>query len=158
MKRFSIAILLVMVLLSGCAPAAEPTPIPGALFVDPGYSLGEISPLVYGSNYGPWLVVSFDMLPRAYESGVTILRFPAGSWGDHNNVTKLQIDQFMDFANKVGATAMFNVRSAGRHARTSRRNGPVYTNVEKKYNVQYWGIGNEPTLYESEVRKIRRDL
>lgn len=153
MKRFSIAILLVMVLLSGCAPAAEPTPISDALFVDPGYSLGEISPLVYGSNYGPWLVVSFDMLPRAYESGITILRFPAGSWGDHNNVTKLQIDQFMDFANKVGATAMFNVRLLGG---TPEQAAEMvrYTNIEKKYNVQYWGIGNEPTLYESEVKKF----
>ncbi len=153
MKRISIAILLVMMLLSGCAPAAEPTPIPGALFVDPGYSWGEISPLVYGSNYGPWLVVPFEMLPRAYESGVTILRFPAGSWGDHNNVTKLQIDQFMDFANKVGATAMFNVRLLGG---TPEQAAEMvrYTNIEKKYNVQYWGIGNEPTLYQSEVKKF----
>src|SRR5215216_609205 len=27
-----------------------------------------------------------------------------------------------------------------------------YTNIEKKYNIQYWNIGNEPTLYNSEVK------
>ena len=109
MYRLS-AIALLMLILSACAPSAPapapvsptatviptqtliptptllatptmiPTPLPDTLFVDPSMSLGPISPLVYGSNYGPWLVVSFDMLSAAYESGVTILRFPAGAW------------------------------------------------------------------------------
>ena len=91
-------------------PTLSPTPVPDTLYVDPATSLGPISPLVYGSNYGPWLVLSMDMLPAAYDSGVTILRFPAGSWGDHNDVKTYQIDQFMDFIEKVGATAIFNVR------------------------------------------------
>ena len=91
-------------------PTTIPTPIPKTLYVKPSQSLGPISPLIYGSNYGPWLLVSVDMLQAAYDSGVTILRFPAGSWGDQNNVTPLQIDQFMDFANKLGATASFDVR------------------------------------------------
>jgi hypothetical protein len=98
-------------------------------------------------------VVSFDMLPKAYDSGVTILRFPAGSWGDHNNVTKFQIDQFMDFAGKVGAEAMFNVRLLGG---TPEQATEIvrYTNIEKKYGVRYWGIGNEPTLYQKEVQRF----
>ena len=87
-----------------------PTPIPEILYVDPAQSLGPISPLIYGSNYGPWLLVSVDMLPAAYDSGVTILRFPAGSWGDHNDVKSYQIDQFMTFAQNLGATAIFHVR------------------------------------------------
>jgi alpha-L-arabinofuranosidase len=109
--------------------------------------------LIYGSNYGPWLVVPYDMLPKAYDSGITILRFPAGSWGDHNNVTKLQIDQFIDFAKKVGATAIFNVRLLGG---TPEQAAEMvrYTNIEKKYKVEYWAIGNEPTLYNSEVKKF----
>jgi hypothetical protein len=128
-----------------------PTPYPNTLYVDPSVSLGPISPLVYGSNYGPWQVVSLDMLPAAYDSGVTILRFPAGSWGDHNNVKDYQIDQFMDFFQKVGATAMFNVRllnGTPEQAAEMVR----YVNIEKKYNVQYWGIGNEPTLYDGELK------
>ncbi len=134
-------------------PTTIPSPIPNTLYVNPSQSLGAISPLIYGSNHGPWIAVSLEMLPKAYDSGITILRFPAGSWGDHNNVTKLQIDQFMDLANKVGAIAMFNVRLLGG---TPEQAAEMvrYTNLEKKYNVQYWGIGNEPTLYDSEIKKF----
>lgn len=132
-------------------PTVIPTPVPDTLYVDPSQSLGPISPLVYGSNYGPWIAVSVDMLPAAYDSGVTILRFPAGSWGDQNNVATYQIDQFMAFAGKVGATAMFNVRLLGG---TPEQAAEMvrYTNIEKKYGVEYWGIGNEPTLYQSVVK------
>ena len=132
-------------------PTVIPSAIPDMLYINPSQSLGPISPLVYGSNYGPWLLVSVDMLPAAYDSGVTILRFPAGSWGDQNDVKTYQIDQFMDFAQKVGATAMFNVRlldGTPEQAAEMVR----YTNIEKKYNVQYWGIGNEPTLYNGVVK------
>jgi hypothetical protein len=132
-------------------PTAIPTPVPGTLFVDPSTSLGPISPLIYGSNYGPWLTVPFYMLPQAYDSGIKILRFPAGAWGDHNDVTHMQIDQFMDFANKMGATAIFHVRlmnGTPEQAAEMVR----YTNIEKKYNVQYWSIGNEPTLFDAELK------
>lgn len=132
-------------------PTRIPTPVPDSLYVDPSTSLGPISPLVYGSNYGPWLVVSLEMLPAAYDSGVTILRFPGGAWGDHNDVKTYQIDQFMDFADKLGAAVLFNVRlldgTPEQAAELVR-----YTNLEKKYNVQYWAIGNEPTLYDGEVK------
>src|SRR6266498_3571706 len=130
---------------------AIPTPVLDVLYVDSSQSLGLISPLIYGSNYGPWLTVSFDMLPEAYDSGITILRFPAGEWGDRNNVQTYQIDQFMDFAHKVGATAMFSVRLLGG---TPEQAAEMvrFTNIERKYNVQYWTIGNEPTLYNSELK------
>ena len=132
-------------------PTTIPTPMPETLYVNPAIELGPISPLIYGSNYGPWLVVSVDMLQAAYDSGVTILRFPAGSWGDHNDVQTYQIDQFMAFAQKVGAEAIFNVRlldGTPEQAAEMVR----YTNIEKKYGVQYWAIGNEPTLYDGEVK------
>ena len=109
-----------------------------------------ISPLIYGSNYGPWLTVPFYNLQQAYDLGIKILRFPA-AWGDHNDVTHLQIDQFMDFANKMGATAIFHVRlldGTPEQAAEMVR----YTNLERKYNVQYWSIGNEPTLFDAELK------
>lgn len=132
-------------------PTFSPTPVPDTLFVDPSLSLGPISPLLYGSNYGPWLTVPFYMLPQAFDSGIKILRFPAGAWGDHNNVTHLQIDQFMDFTNQMGATAIFHVRLLGG---TPEQAAEMvrYTNVEKKYNVEYWAIGNEPTLFDAELK------
>jgi len=131
-------------------PTAVPSPRPNTLYVNPSQSLGPISPLVYGSNYGPWLVVSVDMLDAAYDSGVTILRFPGGSWGDHNDVKTYQIDQFMTFAQKLDARAIFHVRlldGTPEQAAEMVR----YTNIEKKYNVQYWAIGNEPTLFNDEL-------
>src|SRR5919106_2488589 len=94
-----VALFTLVLMLSACAPTAPtlaptpsavptqtllptptliPTPVPDTLFVDPSQSLGPISPLVYGSNYGPWLTVPFYMLPQTFESGITILRFPAG--------------------------------------------------------------------------------
>lgn len=178
MKRAFIAFFLFVFLFSACAPRVPsalpaptthpattviptqvllPTPtlalspVPDVLYVNPSISLGSISPLIYGSNYGPWLAVSVDMLDAAYDSGVTILRFPAGSWGDQNDVKTYQIDQFMAFAQKVGATAMFNVRLLGG---TPEQAAEMvrYTNIEKKYDVQYWGIGNEPTLYNGVVK------
>jgi hypothetical protein len=111
-------------------PTVIPSPVPDVLYVNPLQSLGPISPLIYGSNYGPWLLVSVDMLPAAYDSGVTILRFPAGSWGDQNNVKTYQIDQFMAFAQKVGAIAIFNVRLLGG---TPEQAAEMvrYTNIEK---------------------------
>jgi hypothetical protein len=177
MKHFPVLLIVLSLILSGCgspalltpeaatATAASlatatdpptpgplptytqiPSPVPDTLYVDPSLSLGPISPLIYGSNSGPWLLVSLDMLPAAYKSGVTILRFPAGSRGDQNDVRPYQIDQFMDFAGKVGAEAIFTVRlldgTPDQAAQMVR-----YTNIEKGYNVQYWNIGNEPTLY-----------
>ena len=176
MKRLPFVLILLSMLFAGCGSAAPstpetpiatlsptetlsptpeilltstpiPSPVPGMLYVDPSTSLGPISPLVYGSNYGPWLVVSAGMLDAAFDSGVTILRFPGGSWGDNNNVTRLQIDQVMDFAAKLGAQVMISVRyvdgTPEQAAELVR-----YTNLEKKYNVLYWSIGNEPTLYD----------
>ena len=130
---------------------AIPSPVPDTLYVNPLVSLGSIRPLIYGSNYGPWLTVSFDMLPEAYDSGITILRFPAGEWGDRNNVQTYQIDQFMDFAHRVGAKSMFNVRLLDG---TPEQAAEVvrFTNIERKYNVEYWAIGNEPTLYNGAVK------
>src|SRR6266542_1440839 len=149
-----ILLTIVSLLLAACgsAPLAPTQVVPATQTVIPtSQSLGPISPLIYGSNYGPWLTVSFDMLPEAYDSGITILRFPAGEWGDHNNVQTYQIDQFMDFAHKVGATAMFSVRLLGG---TPEQAAEMvrFTNIEKKYNGQYWSIGNEPTLFDAELK------
>ncbi|HEY2981577.1 MAG TPA: hypothetical protein VGJ22_10375 [Anaerolineales bacterium] len=135
------------------SPTTIPTPVAGTLCVDPSVDLGPISPLVYGSNYGPWLAVSLAMLPAVRDSGVTILRFPAGSWGDNNDVKTYQIDQFMSFIKDMDAGAMINVRlknGTPQQAAEMVR----YVNIEKKYNVSYWGIGNEPGLYAREMNEV----
>ena len=160
MRCVTVIAFLVSFLIAACTqnsaeiiatPTIVPTPYPNTLYVDPRVSLGEISPLVYGSNYGPWIALSVDGLRPAYDSGITLLRFPAGSWGDHNDVTTLQIDQFMGFIKKMGAKAMINVRLLGG---TPEQAAEMvrYVNIEMKYDVIYWGIGNEPTLYDGELK------
>lgn len=175
MRRIWLIVTMLWLLLAACAPegAAEPsavssvapippteahtpapptpvpTPVPETLYVDPSLSLGKISPYVYGSNYGPWIAVPANMLDAAYASGVSILRFPGGEWGDANDLREHQIDQFMIFAGQMGADVFFNVRLRGGSPEQAA-DLVRYLNLEKGYGVRYWGIGNEPTLF-SEV-------
>ena len=130
-------LILFFALLAGCAPAtvaptpaptetipaatatpAPPTPLPAPttvptaqadiLYVDPGLDLGPISPLVYGTNHGPWAAVPASRLEDAYNLPVKVIRFPGGEWGDRNTLQSYQIDQFMDFCKRIGATANIN--------------------------------------------------
>jgi hypothetical protein len=138
-----------LTLSSTPASTALRSPVPGTLYVDPAQDIGPISPYLFGSNYGPWVAVPFNMLQSAFDSGIAILRFPGGSWGDQNDIQPFQIDTFMGILQKMGATAMINVRlengSPGQAAQLVR-----YVNIDKKYNVRYWAIGNEPTLYRGD--------
>jgi hypothetical protein len=139
-------------LIPSSTPAVTslPSPVPGTLYVDPAMDLGTISPYLFGSNYGPWTAVPFDMLQSAFDSGITILRFPAGSWGDQNDIQPYQIDTFMGILQKVGAAALINVRlengTPGKAVQLVQ-----YVNIQKKYNASYWAIGNEPTLYNADL-------
>ncbi|MDX2162602.1 MAG: hypothetical protein SF162_14870 [bacterium] len=116
------------------------------LSIDAAQTLGTISPYVYGANYGPWALVSMDMQAQAAESGVTLLRFPAGRWGDLNNLTEQQIDLFMLQARAWSGTPSISVRLEGG---TPEQAAEMvrYTNVEQGYGVRYWSIGNEPDLF-----------
>lgn len=109
--------------------------------------LNEISPYVYGSNHGPWSEVSLQMQEEALVAGITFLRWPGGRWGDLNNITNMQIDLFMRQAEMWNIEPNIHVRLEG--------NSPEavaeivrYANIEKGYNIRYWTIGNEPTLFD----------
>ena len=146
MKRSILATLLILALLSACGPAPSPTPVPGALFVDPRTSLGPISPYLYGTNYGPMHAVVLEMMPLVEEAGFTVLRFPGGAWTDTVDIQPFQIDQLMAFAKQVGAMPIVSVRLLGGKPETAA-NLVRYANIEKKYGITYWSIGNEPTIY-----------
>ena len=160
MKKIVFPLLLLISMLAiSCGPAvptplpeptAVPTSVPGVLFVDPRIELGPVSPYLLGSNYGPWVAVPVDMLDAAYVSEVTVIRFPGGAWGDRNVLKPYHIDAFMDFCNKVGAipTISVNLRDG-----TPEQAADLvrYVNIEKKYGVVYWAIGNEPTLFAQET-------
>jgi hypothetical protein len=146
MKRQHIITLLILALLSACGPAPAPTPVPDALFVDPGTSLGAISPYLFGTNYGPMHAVTLEMMPQVEEAGFNALRFPGGAWTDTVDMQGFQIDMLMDFAKQVGGMPTISVRMLGGEPETAAKL-VRYTNIEKKYGVTYWSIGNEPSIF-----------
>lgn len=144
-KRLLIPLFL-LILLSACGLAPAPTPVPEALFVDPGTSLGPISPYIYGTNYGPMHAVLPEMMPLVETAGFTVLRFPGGAWTDTVDIKSFQVDMFMHFARQVGAMPTISVRLLDGKPEIAAEL-VRYTNLEKKYGVAYWSIGNEPSIY-----------
>jgi hypothetical protein len=149
MKRLAFTTLLILVLLVACGPAPAPTPVPDVLFVDPGTDLGPISPYLYGTNYGPMHAVVPEMMPLVEQAGFTALRFPGGAWTDQVDIQPFQIDQFIAFCQQVGAIPTISVRLLGGSPEAAAEM-VRYTNIEKKYGVVYWSIGNEPSIYTSQ--------
>lgn len=122
------------------------TPQPGVLAIDAGQSLGPISPYVYGTNFGPWVALRLETMPLAEQAGITVLRFPGGEWGDQNNLQPFQIDQFVDLARRMGAEPYIHVRF--RDSTPENAASVVQYAKDKGYNIRFWSIGNEPSLYE----------
>ncbi len=135
-------------------PSSTPfaTPVPNTLFVDAGTSLGSISPYVYGSNYGPWVAIPYYMLDKAFDSHLTVLRWPGGNWGDNNDIQKQQLDTFVGLFKDKGIIPTISVRLLNGTPEAAAAL-VHYANIEKKYNIRYWSIGNEPNLYEAFIKK-----
>lgn len=132
-------------------PTVIPTPfpataLPNQLYVNVDIARGRINPLVYGTNYGPWTAVPANMLGEYQSSGLTMLRFPGGNWGDENTVRPNQVDFLMDMARMVDAEIVLHVNLLGgtpEQALDMMR----LVNEDRGYGVKYWSIGNEPNLY-----------
>lgn len=144
-------LILVALLLAGCAVpgASTPRPTPGprtGLYVDAAYDAGPISPLVYGSNTGPWQTVGLEQIPLSKQGGISLIRWPGGNWGDENDVTPLQLDEFITLARQIGAEPFIHVRLFGSTPEQAAELVRL-ANIEKQYNVRYWAIGNEPDLF-----------
>ena len=130
-------------------PARLPTrtPVPGVLYVDAATSLGPVSRLSFGTNCGPWMGVPVDLIDRFRASGLTLLRFPGGNWGDLNDLEAYQIDQFIALAGQIQAEPLIAVRLRGG---TPAKAADLVRYVKQRgYPVRYWSIGNEPSLYAS---------
>ena len=150
MKRAFLLVILLVVLSAGCGPATSEiqtldtsTPVPGALVVDAGKDLGPISPFVYGSNYSVFGAVPVDMLPAAIDSHITVLRFPGGRWGNENDIQPFQLDMFVAFCKQVGAIPTISVRFQNSTPEVAAAL-VHFANIEQKYQITYWSIGNEP--------------
>jgi hypothetical protein len=123
-----------------------PTPIPGALYVNAAQPIGPISPYVFGTNYGPWTFLSMGAHPAAKAAGLTLMRYPGGNWGDLNDLMEYQIDEAVALAKELGAEPLIHVRLANSSIENAV-NLLKYANQTKKYNIKYWSIGNEPSLF-----------
>ena len=159
MKRILLAVGLIVILMTSCMPAETgtqvpdtPTPQAGMLVVDPGMDLGPISPFIYGSNYGPWTAVPVDMLQAALEAKITVIRWPGGAWGDANEIQTYQLDSFITFCKQMNAIPTISVRLLEGTPEAAAAL-VQYANIEKGYAIQYWSIGNEPTLFEEQSKQ-----
>jgi hypothetical protein len=179
MKRL-FALLLALILLAACAPAASvtapiptntsaptdtpgptalptltvsPTPVADTLYVDPGQDLGPISPYIYGSNYSMYGAVPAESQQAALNSHVTTLRFPGGQWGNANDILPFNLDMFIAFCQKMGAMPTISVRFQGG---TPEKAAELvrYANIERGYKITYWSIGNEPDYEVEDGKKI----
>lgn len=153
---FPASSFIIVLLLAGCTlaptvPTAEPTsiapqPEPGALFVNAVNPIGPISPLVFGTNYGPWTFISPAARNTAKDVGLTLLRYPGGNWGDQNDLMEYQLDDAVALAKQLGAEPLITVRLANGSIENAV-NLLKYANQTRKYNIKYWSIGNEPSLF-----------
>ena len=157
LSRFALpaGALLVLWILTACAPLSPLPPadtasdaMPAAVTVDVDTVIGPVSPLLYGSGYGPWVSLRPETLPLAYDAGITVLRWPGGEWGDHNDIRYPQLDQFVELARQMGAEPYIHVRFLDSTPDVAA-DVVRHANVEMGYDIRYWAIGNEPSLFEA---------
>lgn len=141
MKRLALLILLLAIGLSGTALAQDST----GLVVNADESLGTISPYIYGANFGIQSAVPVDLIPEAQNSGVHYLR-RGGGFSDERPLLNGDIDLFMATVRLVGAEPAMTVRLHESTPEASAAN-VEYANIKKGYNIRYWSIGNEPSLF-----------
>jgi hypothetical protein len=153
-RRHALKLLAAAPLAACSAPFVARAPTPGSrpgLFISAGYEYGPISPLVYGTNTGPWQTVGLDQIPLSRAAGVSPIRWPGGNWGDENDVTPLMLDEYIALCRAVGAEPLVHVRLA---EGTPERAAALVrlANVERRYAVRYWAVGNEPDLFVEKRR------
>ncbi len=141
LRRVVIAVLLL------CAAVTAYADDPAGLVVHADQPLGTISPYVLGANFGIYSAIPAPMIPAAQQSGVRFLRW-GGGFSDERELTSSNIDTFIMTARLVGAEPAITVRLHNSTPEASAED-VRYTNIQRGYNVRYWSIGNEPTLFAS---------
>lgn len=150
--NYRLACCLLLLFMAACAdsPADSPPPaatvVPGALVVYAAETLGPIPPTVYGTNYGPWISVPVGVLEAYQQSGLRLLRFPGGSYGDEHTIRSTQFDMLMQLAGMVDAEVAVSARLVGGTPEQAVAL-MAYANETNDYNVRLWSIGNEPSLF-----------
>jgi hypothetical protein len=126
------------------------------------------SPYVFGVNAFPssatvsqdgasgFMHYNTDLTQSIASMGVTMMRFPGGTWGEEHTLSLDQIDTFLQLAKQTGSQPLVQVRLQGGTAQAAAAM-VSYTNNPKSplrvgrasapaMPVTYWVIGNEPDL------------
>lgn len=127
---------------------ADPADIPDGVWVRTAGRLEPISPLVFGTNYGPWMAVPVDNVENFEQSGLNFLRFPGGRWGDSNDLRDYQIRQLMTHVDQIDGDVTISARLLGGSPEQAAALVQL-VNDEMGHDVEYWSIGNEPSLYQT---------
>lgn len=130
----------------GAGTTAAAVTAEGAITVATGEVIGVVGPHVYGANFGPLGVIPIDLFPQAAASGITFLRFPGGFWGDSNDIRTSQVDQLMRIAQLLGG-AEVSVHTRLLNGTPEAAAALVSYALEKGYDIRYWHVGNEPSLF-----------
>jgi hypothetical protein len=76
--RKALLLVVLILLIPSVSLSMQSDTVGGVLSVDVNAVVGEISPFVYGANYGPHSAVTVDLFEVAENAGLTFLRFPGG--------------------------------------------------------------------------------
>ncbi len=123
-----------------------PTAESDLIVVDAAQNLGNISPLVYGSNVGPWQSITKSDVELIKKARFTIFRYPGGSYVDENAPSQSALDEFIILCRQVNAEPMIQVKLVNSTPKAAA-DMVKYANITKGYGIKYWSIGNEPSLY-----------
>lgn len=126
------------------------------------------SPYVFGVNAFPsnamtsqdgasgFMLYDNAMQKSLDSMGMTMMRFPGGSWGEQHSVSLDQLDAFLRLAKQSGAQPMIQARLQGGSPQqaaelvsyTNKANSPLRVGRASTpaMPVKYWVIGNEPDL------------
>lgn len=146
--RLILSLILLLALANGITAQEGDA---SGLTVYANQSLGEISPYVYGANFGIYSVIPASMMKEAQNSGVQHLRW-GGGFSDERDLFPDEIDRFMMNARLLGAEPAITVRLHNSTPEASAED-VRYANIEKGYQIRYWSIGNEPTLFSNLFRE-----
>lgn len=152
MLIFSISLLF-------CCKSFEVKPSEKEIIVS-GKNVRAINNEFYGNNYWCWDRYT-DTIHGTESQGLSLNLGLLRAGGYNNDAQKSykfdpfdysQIDEYVDYCKKIRAEPLLQVPILKniRNEKATKDDAAElvhYCNIEKKYNIKYWSIGNEPDQY-----------
>jgi hypothetical protein len=153
------------ILLAVTLAQLRPTVVQAAATISPGKALAKMGPEAMGIGVAVWdaNMTHTDVPKLVKDAGFKLIRYPGGSYADlyqwkTHTATKGQtatvqpgtdFDSFMKMSQRAGTTPLITVNYGSNPEGTGGAEPSYaadwvrYANVEKKWGVKYWEIGNE---------------